>query len=120
MAETEKERADRERREKEQQQQRQREQQEREKNAPSTRKPATKTEGEQGKVGEPMREDDLMNQFRAPDVKPLGAFYGEDISQFGPGPTEEQVIEPPPETHPQKPGTQVSREEEEELLVIKR
>ena len=55
------------------------------------------------KVGNPMRDDDKQNQFRAPDNKPVGAIYGEDKVQSRPG-EEEEEDELPEDTHPQKPG----------------
>lgn len=70
-------------------------------------------EGEEEKVGNPMREDDRQNQFRAPDSKPQGAFYGEDMVQPGPGEGEEEVAELPEGTHPQKPGKQPEQKKEE-------
>ena len=63
-------------------------------------------------IGKPMRPDDLQNFFRAPDIKPDGAIFGEDIDQFGQL-TAQPLEGLPPETHPQEPSTPVSREQEE-------
>jgi hypothetical protein len=72
------------------------------------RKPREGGEGEEERLGNPMREDDLINQFRAPDVKATGTIFAEDIIQFVP---EEIALrtetvwaeEIPEETHPQVP-----------------
>ena len=58
--------------------------------------------------GKPLREDDQMNKFMAPDVKPIGAIYGEDLLQDDPEKRKE-MEEPPPETHPQKAQTEPSK-----------
>jgi hypothetical protein len=122
--ETKEEREQRERKEQQerQRQQQEREQKEREKNVPpGQKKTGDKSgEGEQDKVGEPMRPEDLANEFRAPDVKPLGSCYGEDMTQHAGVVTAEQLQELPPETHPQKPSKLVAREEEEEEVLIRR
>ena len=96
MAETEKEKQERERQERERQRQ---------------QKKTTEDEAED-RVGEPMREDDGQNQFRAPDNKPVGGIYGEDATQPRAG-TAEEPRELPPDTHAQKPGPQAKESKED-------
>ena len=52
-------------------------------------------------IGSPLRDDDRMNFFRAPDNKAVGTFFGEDMDQPKLETPEEEEI--PVETHPQIP-----------------
>lgn len=92
-------------REEEERKRREDEQKQREKPAkranPETGEVEEADEEEEEHPGKPLREDDAMNKFMAPDVKPIGAIYGEDLLQDDPEKRKE-MEEPPPETHPQQ------------------
>jgi hypothetical protein len=87
--------------------------QERRDTRPVTHTSRSAREGEQTQlpedaVGLPMRKDDRQNQFRAPDNKPQGSFFGENMTQAGPppetpgmGPKEGEASDVPEETHAQ-------------------
>ncbi len=77
--------------------------QERRETKPVTHNSRSTREGEQTQlpedmVGLPMRKDDKQNQFRAPNNKSQGSFFGEDLTQAGPPP------EPPTGTPTTKEG----------------